>query len=94
MRDLSNLAARSRAPRFSLWGDAGDHQALAAAFLRQRQSDLVKHRLIASDHEPAGGRPDVFTDDMIDAYIELRMEEVIRFEQTPHPVEFDMYYSV
>ncbi|MCP4380294.1 MAG: type I glutamate--ammonia ligase [Hyphomicrobiales bacterium] len=36
---------------------------------------------------------DVFNDDMIDAYIELRMEEVIRLEQTPHPVEFDMYYS-
>jgi glutamine synthetase len=28
------------------------------------------------------------------AYIELKMEEVIRFEHTPHPVEFDMYYSV
>jgi glutamine synthetase len=36
----------------------------------------------------------VFTDDMIDAYIELRMAEVERFEMTPHPVEFDMYYSV
>ncbi|MEM9028748.1 MAG: type I glutamate--ammonia ligase [Pseudomonadota bacterium] len=36
----------------------------------------------------------VFTDDMIDAYIELKMEEVERFEQTPHPVEFDLYYSV
>ena len=36
----------------------------------------------------------VFTDDMIDAYIELRMEEVVRFEHTPHPVEFEMYYSV
>lgn len=36
----------------------------------------------------------VFTDDQIDAYIGLRMEETIRFEQTPHPVEFDMYYSV
>jgi glutamine synthetase len=36
----------------------------------------------------------VFTDDQIDAYIELKMEEVIRFEHTPHPVEFDMYYSV
>ncbi len=36
----------------------------------------------------------VFTDDQIDAYIELKMEEVERFEQTPHPVEFDMYYSV
>jgi glutamine synthetase len=37
---------------------------------------------------------DVFGDDMIDAYIELKMEEVARFEMTPHPVEYDMYYSV
>lgn len=36
---------------------------------------------------------DVMTDDLISAYIELKMEEVIRFEQAPHPVEFDMYYS-
>ncbi len=37
---------------------------------------------------------DVFTDDQIDAYMELKWEEVLRFETTPHPVEFDMYYSV
>jgi len=36
----------------------------------------------------------VFNDDAIDSYIELKMEEVIRFEHTPHPVEYDMYYSV
>jgi len=36
---------------------------------------------------------DVFDKDQIDAYIELKMEEVERFEMTPHPVEFDMYYS-
>ena len=36
----------------------------------------------------------VFSDDLIDAYIELKMEEVERTEMTPHPVEFDMYYSV
>ncbi len=35
----------------------------------------------------------VFNDDQINAYIELKMEEVIRFETMPHPVEFDMYYS-
>ena len=35
----------------------------------------------------------VFTDDFIDSYIELKMGEVIRFEHTPHPVEFKMYYS-
>jgi glutamine synthetase len=36
---------------------------------------------------------DVFSDDFIDSYIELKMADVMRFEMTPHPVEFDMYYS-
>ncbi|MCL4106120.1 UNVERIFIED_CONTAM: hypothetical protein GTU68_058426 [Idotea baltica] len=36
----------------------------------------------------------VFTDDMIDAYIELKAEEVERLNMTTHPVEFDMYYSL
>ena len=30
----------------------------------------------------------------IDAYAELKWEEVERFEMTPHPVEYDMYFSV
>jgi glutamine synthetase len=36
----------------------------------------------------------VFDDDFIDAYIELKMTEVARYEMTPHPVEFEMYYSL
>ena len=36
---------------------------------------------------------DVFTDDQIDAYMELKWEEIYNFEHTPHPVEFMMYYS-
>jgi glutamine synthetase len=39
----------------------------------------------------AGG---VMTDDMIDGYINLKMEEVTRMRMTTHPVEFDMYYSI
>ncbi|MCG5516179.1 MULTISPECIES: glutamate--ammonia ligase [Ectothiorhodospira] len=39
----------------------------------------------------AGG---VFTDDVIDAYIDLKMEEVTRMRMTTHPVEFDLYYSL
>lgn len=39
-------------------------------------------------------RGGVFSDDMIDAYIELKMEEVTRFRMTTHPVEFAMYYSL
>ena len=38
----------------------------------------------------AGG---VMDDDFIDAYIELKMEEVRRLQLHPHPVEFDMYYK-
>ncbi len=30
----------------------------------------------------------------IDSYIELKMEEVHAFEHTPHPIEYQMYYSV
>jgi glutamine synthetase len=37
---------------------------------------------------------DVFTRDQIDAYLELKWEEVRKFERTPHPIEFEMYYSV
>ena len=39
-------------------------------------------------------RGGVFTDDVIDAYIGLKMQEVTRLRMTTHPVEFDMYYSV
>ena len=39
----------------------------------------------------AGG---VFNDDMIDAYMGLKMQELTRFRMTTHPVEFDMYYSL
>ncbi|MEM8542033.1 MAG: type I glutamate--ammonia ligase [Pseudomonadota bacterium] len=43
------------------------------------------------DFLKAGG---VFDDDQIDAYVELKAEENIRYEHTPHPVEFELYYSL
>jgi glutamine synthetase len=36
----------------------------------------------------------VFTDDFIDSFINLKMEDVTRMRMTPHPIEFEMYYSV
>lgn len=39
----------------------------------------------------AGG---VFSDDMIDGYIELKSEEIEILDMSTHPVEFDMYFSV
>ena len=48
---------------------------------------------LQADHEYLlkGG---VFTKEMLDAYIELKTEEVRRLNTTTHPVEFDMYYSL
>ena len=54
--------------------------------LREALESLDKDRKYLT----AGG---VFDDDQIDSFIELKMQEVMRFEMTPHPVEFDMYYS-
>jgi glutamine synthetase len=36
----------------------------------------------------------VMTDEQIDAYIEVKMEELLAYETAPHPLEFAMYYSV
>jgi glutamine synthetase len=36
---------------------------------------------------------DVFTTDMIESFIDLKMAEIDAFETMPHPIEFMMYYS-
>jgi glutamine synthetase len=54
--------------------------------LREALSSLDADRTFLTE----GG---VFDHDFIDSYIDLKIQEVIRFEHTPHPVEFDMYYS-
>ncbi len=55
--------------------------------LREALQALDKDRAFLT----AGG---VFNDDLIDSYIELKMQEVMKWETTPSPVEFEMYYSV
>ncbi len=58
-------------------------------------ADSLKTALEALDKDreflTAGG---VFSDDTLDAYIDLKMEEVQALHMTTHPIEFDMYYSV
>jgi glutamine synthetase len=39
-------------------------------------------------------RGGVFSNDMIDAYIRLKMEEAMLYRINTHPVEFSMYYSL
>ena len=38
-------------------------------------------------------RGDVFSEDQIESYIELKMPDQVRLDMTPSPVEYDMYYS-
>jgi glutamine synthetase len=54
--------------------------------LREALQNLDKDRAFLKK----GG---VMDDDFIDAYIELKMEEVMRLDLHPHPVEFDMYFK-
>ena len=35
----------------------------------------------------------VFTNQQIDDYIKLKMAEVEKYEQMPHPIEFELYYN-
>jgi glutamine synthetase len=62
--------------------------------------ELAEKLRVALKHLPSIGIRGVikgdlmFTDSMLDAYIELKMQEVTRFRMATHPVEFDMYYSL
>jgi glutamine synthetase len=55
--------------------------------LEQALNELDKNREFLT-------RGGVFTNDLIDAYIALKMQEVTRMRMTTHPVEFDLYYSL
>ena len=59
--------------------------------LKKRLREAIDHLKEDMSFLTEGG---VFTEDMIGAYIDLAMEDVYRVEQTTHPVEFDMYYSL
>lgn len=80
-------------------GDAMDKDLYDLPPEEEKQLKLVSFSLSESldalsadrDFLKAGG---VFTDDLIDAYIDLKMADVIRLRMATHPVEFDMYYSL
>ncbi|MEG3639087.1 type I glutamate--ammonia ligase [Magnetococcus sp. PR-3] len=55
--------------------------------LREALEELAKDREFLT-------KGDVFSDDLIDAYIDMKMEEVYAMEHCPHPIEFENYYSV
>jgi len=80
-------------------GDPADKDLYDLPPEEEKQLPTVAHGLdialeaLDGDREflTAGG---VMSNDMIDAYIELKMEEVNRLRLETHPCEFDMYYSV
>ena len=59
---------------------AGDQQLAGATVVLHDQTRVFVDPLAKSQGQ-------------IDAFIELKMVAVMRYEMTPHPVEFDMYYS-
>ena len=80
-------------------GEPGDKDLYDLPPEQEKNIPTVAHGLdialeaLDSDREflLAGG---VFSNDSIDAYIDLKMEEVNRLRMAPHPIEFEMYYSV
>lgn len=54
--------------------------------LREALDELAKNH----DFLLAG---DVFTKDQLEGYMALKWEEVYAYEHTPHPIEYQMYYS-
>ncbi|XID75602.1 type I glutamate--ammonia ligase [Alkanindiges sp. WGS2144] len=79
-------------------GDAADKNLYDLPPEEEAKIPTVAHSLemaldaLKADHDylTKGG---VFTKEMLDAYIEVKMEEVRRLNTTTHPVEFEMYYS-
>ena len=81
-------------------GSAGQPIPESQVFLRRYVSEQrtvcgsLREALVSLQNDRAFlTRGDVFSDDQIDSYIDLKWEEVMRWETTPSPVEFDMYYS-
>ena len=80
-------------------GDAMDKDLYDLPAEEAKDIPTVAHTLtmaldaLEADHEFLT-QGDVFTKDMLDGYIELKRSEVERLNMTPHPVEFEMYYSV
>lgn len=80
-------------------GDAMDKDLYDLPPEEEKQLKLVAfsldEALVALDGDrdflKAGG---VFSDDLIDAYIDLKQADVTRLRMATHPVEFDMYYSL
>ena len=72
---------------YDLPPEEGKNIPTVASSLEQALDALEADR----DFLKAGG---VFTDDFIDSYIELKREEIQVLNMTPHPVEFDLYYSL
>lgn len=66
--------------------DAGHRAGEVCGTLKEALEELSSDRKFLTDSG-------VFDDDVIDAYIELKTEEVDAFRMAPHPVEFQMYYS-
>lgn len=80
-------------------GEAVDHDLYELPESKQRKIPAVAHSLehaleaLARDHLFLL-EGNVFTKDMLQAYIQIKQEEVLELARTTHPVEFKLYYSL
>lgn len=79
-------------------GDAADEDLYSLSAAQRSQVPQVAASLDEALDALDTGRAfltqgDVFSDDMIDAYIALKRQECGRLRQATHPVEFELYYS-
>ena len=80
-------------------GDAMDKDLYDLPPEEEKQLKLVAFSLDEALEALDGDRDflkagDVFSDDLIDAYMDLLNENATRLRMATHPVEFDMYYSL
>ena len=92
-KTIELLADRSLAPGELL--DAAHHLAACVDCREKvRQATSATKRAALLSEELRADDAIHLDYDQIESYIELKWQEVYRFEHTPHPVEFEMYYSV
>jgi glutamine synthetase len=72
---------------YDLPPDDLDNLPTVCATLAEALDALDRDRAFLTEDE-------VFTDDLIDAYLALKRQEIEAVDAVPHPVEFQLYYSV
>ena len=87
---IQNSILPGRAMELNLYNDKSrklSHENMLCTSLQDALRELDVDRNFLT-------KGDVFTNDQIDSYISLKQKEINDFNQAPHPIEFQLYYSL